>query len=120
MPHFVQKLGPSNARFLVLSATSVCGEDAIDLNLAQEIVENSKEAHAKIAETCDFITKCGPKSVGHCKQLCNGVAGRPVGEGVSFFTARMLAIVTAGEEAAQAMVCLQKRELKPWEQPDTV
>jgi enoyl-CoA hydratase/carnithine racemase len=115
MPHLCQKLGPSNARFVVLSGSSVNAQDAKDLNLVQEVKNDSTEAHAMIAEICEFITKCGPKSVATCKQLVNGVSGNPITEKIMFYTAKVLQHVTTSEEAGVSMKCLQARESKPWE-----
>merc|ERR1711967_91531 len=109
MPHLCNKLGASNARFLVLSGTTISGEDAKRYRLVQEIVDDAKQAHALIATICEFSTQCGPKSVGACKELVNGVAGNPITEKVMFYTANMLQRVTVGEEAAVAMERLLAR-----------
>jgi methylglutaconyl-CoA hydratase len=115
MPHMVQKLGGSNARYAMLTAKNLSAAEAKKIGLVQEVSEDIAGAHKRVAVMCEAVNACGPRSVEKCKELVNGVAGNPLTEKLSFFTANMLRIVTLSEEAKVGMVALQARQPKPWD-----
>jgi len=116
LPHLCQKLGPSNGRYVALTGLNLNAEEAKSVGLVQEICADEAGMHAKLADLCEAVTGCGPRSVESCKELINGVAGNPITEKIMFFTGGLLAKVTVSDEAAVSMVCLQKKIPKPWEE----
>jgi len=115
-PYVVSRVGPGFAKAMLGSGMTY-GVDAMKrAGLISEVVESVEEGHKKIAEICEVLTACGPRSVEAAKQLVLGVGGQPITEGVMFFTAALLAMVTVSDESRDGMVCVQLRKPKPWEE----
>lgn len=115
LPYLVGKVGISSAKCIMCTAENMNAEKAKQIGLVNEVVANVEEAHKKIVDLAEVLTACGPRSVEACKMLLCGVSGQQVTEGISFFTAAMLAMVTISQEAKDGMVALQARQPKPWE-----
>merc|ERR1712187_1052921 len=104
------------AKSLICTAENLTAERAKHIGLVSEVTATLDEAHKKIIDLAEVLTACGPRSVEACKMLLCGVAGQQITEGLSFFTAAMLAMVTISDEAKVGMVALQARKPKPWEE----
>lgn len=115
MPYIVAKVGLGFAKFMAGSGSNVSAEAMQRAGLISEVVQSLEDGHQKIAEICEVLTACGPRSVEAAKQLVMGVGGQPISEAVSFFTAALLAMVTVSDEARDGMICLQTKAPKPWE-----
>merc|ERR1712129_122487 len=120
-PYVTAKVGPSFAKYMVASGRNFGAADLLRAGLLSELVDSMEEGHKRIAEICEVLTACGPRSVEAAKQLVVGVGGQPIGESIMFFTASLLAMVAVSEEAKVGMVCVQTKAPKPWEEtPITV
>uniref|UniRef100_A0A7S2LWI6 3-hydroxyisobutyryl-coenzyme A hydrolase n=1 Tax=Zooxanthella nutricula TaxID=1333877 RepID=A0A7S2LWI6_9DINO len=115
-PYIVAKVGAGMAKYMLGSGRAFSVEEMRRAGLISEVVETVQEGHQKIAEICEVLTGCGPRSVEASKQLIFGVGGQPITERVMFFTAAMLAKVTVSDESKDGMVCVQMRKPKPWEE----
>lgn len=115
-PYIVAKVGPGFAKYMLGSGRNLTAEDLRQAGLISEVVESVEEGHQKIAKICEVLTECGPRSVEAAKQLVVGVGGQPITEGVMFFTAALLAMVTVSDEARDGMICVQARKDKPWQE----
>jgi len=120
-PYLTAKVGASFAKYMVASGRNFPAEDLKRAGLLSELVDTVEEGHGKIRDICEVLTACGPRSVEAAKQLVVGVGGQPIAEGIMFFTASLLAMVTVSEEAKVGMVAVQTKAPKPWEEkPITV
>jgi len=116
IPYLVEKCGISNVKCMFCTAENMTAEKARRIGLVQDVTADVEEAQKKIVDLAEVLTACGPRSVQAAKMLVCGVAGQQISEGVSFFTAAMLAMVTVSDEARDGMACLQARKPKPWEE----
>jgi len=115
-PWIVTKVGPNFAKYMLASGMNFGFDEMKRAGLINEEVDSVDEGHKKIGEICEVLTACGPRSVEAAKQLVVGVGGQPITEGVMFFTAALLAMVTVSDESRDGMVCVQMRNPKPWEE----
>jgi len=115
-PYLVAKVGPGFAKYMIASGMTLTAAEMQSAGLISELVSDVAEGHKKVAEICEVLTACGPRSVEASKKLVVGVGGQPIDEGVMFFTAALLAMVTVSDESRDGMVCVQLRKPKPWEE----
>merc|ERR1719362_1318703 len=114
-PYLINKLGTGGATVFMCTGENMSAEKACFWNLVSEVVENLDEGHNRISELAAVLTACGPRSVEAAKNLVVGVGGQQISEGIMWFTAAMLAMVTISDEARDGMICVQARTPKPWE-----
>lgn len=115
-PYIVAKAGMGYAKYMLGSGMNLTTDDMVLAGLVNEVVDSVEDGQKKITDICEVLTACGPRSVEAAKQLVVGVGGQPITEGVMFFTASLLAMVTVSYEAKVGMVCLQTKQPKPWEE----
>lgn len=68
-PHVLARLGTRIGRRLMMTAASFKGEEAVQLGLADEVVEGPSELDAAIARVQKQIFKCAPGAVAATKKL---------------------------------------------------
>lgn len=115
-PFLVNKMSLNCAKRFICSGAVLDAETAKHLKLVSEVKDDLEAMNDFVAEMCQVVTACAPGCVGAAKQLVAGVGGVPITEPVMFYTARLLAQVTSGEEARVGMIALQARQPKPWEE----
>merc|ERR1712137_925083 len=84
-PHIAKKLGPSYTKCMIGSGRNFSAKELQHLGLVSEVVDSVEIGHKTIAEICEVLTACGPRSVEAAKMLVVGVGGQPISEGVMFF-----------------------------------
>mmetsp|Transcript_117963 Transcript_117963/g.338322 ORF Transcript_117963/g.338322 Transcript_117963/m.338322 type:complete len:370 (+) Transcript_117963:41-1150(+) len=115
-PYIVSKVGLGMAKAMLGSGMTFSVDQMRRAGLISEVVDSVEAGHTKVAEICEVLTACGPRSVEAAKQLVVGVGGQPITERVMFFTAALLAMVTVSDESRDGMVCVQQKKPKPWEE----
>lgn len=116
VPYIEKKIGPGLTKLIYCTAENISAEKANFYGLVSEVVASLEEGHTQITKLASVLTQCGPRSVEAAKNLVIGVAGQQINEGIMFFTAQQLAMVTVSQEATDGMVCVQARKPKPWEE----
>jgi enoyl-CoA hydratase/carnithine racemase len=116
VPYIEKKIGPAFTKYMLCASANLSAEKAWFYGLVTKVVESVEEAHKEIGGLATVLTACGPRSVEAAKNLVIGVAGQQINEGIMFFTAQQLAMVTISQEATDGMVCVQARKPKPWEE----
>ncbi len=109
-PLVADRLGLAAARRYFLTAEPMGAADALRLGLVDRLAEDLDSA---VAETVNHILACGPKALGMCKSLLDGVQSLGYARSAEF-CARMIAEARTGPEAQRALSAFQARAQAPW------
>jgi enoyl-CoA hydratase/carnithine racemase len=115
VPYLEKRIGPCFTKLMLCTGENVSAEKAKFYGLVSEVVDDIEKGHESIKKLAGVLTACGPRSVEAAKNLVIGVAGQQISEGLMYFTAQQLAMVTVSKEAKDGMACVQIRADKPWE-----
>merc|ERR1712037_30668 len=95
-PYICGKLGKGKATIFYCQGNTITAQDAYERVLVDDVADNLKEAHAKIDDMCESLTKCGPQCMNAVKDFCQGLQGFPITEYLFYYCSS----VAAKNEAA--------------------
>merc|ERR1711971_498777 len=102
-PYVIRKMGPSHAKRLFCTAENLKGERAVEVGMANEVVENMPAAHERVKELCKVMTLCGPTASLAFKDLFLCLAGQPMSEPVLSQTQGYFAKSAVSEEGVEGI-----------------
>lgn len=118
--YLLAKTSAGAAKNMFVLGEVLPAESAREKGIVNRVVESMAEGHKVVAEMCEEITKCGPRTVQLAKEVVEGVAGRQVDETILFYTMLAAAAANRSEEARQGVAATAgdttiARTKKPWE-----
>merc|ERR1712224_993815 len=105
-PYLLLKCSNNMAKKKMMMGETFNAEDAKEKGFVQYIFEDMAEAQNLLKEICGRITESSPEAITQAKRLSYGVAGRPVTEGVMWYTLKYL-----NQSISSSF---KKGEEKPW------
>jgi len=114
-PYIVAKTGNGVAKRIFCTSENMTAEKAVDAGIIDEVVADVAAAHKHIAQFCEKLSLCGPRTVEAAKELVLGVTGQQIIEPLMFYTSMMSAKIGSSAEASAATAAMQSGKPKPWE-----
>jgi methylglutaconyl-CoA hydratase len=116
-PFVIEKIGPSFARELFLSAERFKTTKANNIGLVHHIVEDHAELNNKVAETSVNILHCGPSALEAAKKLIHHLSwpeNRAKCENCLEYSAEMLATLRVSEEGQEGVTAFLEKRSPNW------
>ncbi len=113
-PYVVAAIGPRRARGLFASARSFDAEQAREIGLIDEVVEDETALAAAAERIAELAMACAPGAVAESKRLVDAVMGRAIDHGLMEDTARRIARARVGEEGREGVAAFIARRRPGW------
>jgi len=113
-PYVLNKMGSSSGRRMMCSGENIKAEQAKQLGIVDEVVENMQEGHARIKQICALLSHCEPKALTAAKELCFATAGQPIAENVLFSAVGSSLAVNSSAEAKIGIEAATSGKAAPW------
>jgi methylglutaconyl-CoA hydratase len=113
-PYVVAAVGPRRARGLFASGRMFGADQAREIGLIDEVVEDAVALDAARERIAADIIACAPGAVADAKRLVDVVAGREFDHGLMEDTARLIARARVGAEGREGVAAFLARREPGW------
>ncbi len=113
-PYVVRAIGPRRSRALFALGRALDAEAALNIGLADELVEDAAGLDAAREALIQEARLAGPAAVAEAKRLVERVTGRAIDHGLLSETAHDIARVRGGSEGREGVSAFLERRVPAW------